>query len=122
MLDFIGFSDFRKVEESMVKVKRIDPETFPLLKFRKLREPPPERSRVETKNLPLKELDYSSLVSTQKIVDGMMTRELRRSFPEAEIVRQVLKNPAVGDGDAPEIVEAVRQRVRFNLLTKWRGS
>jgi hypothetical protein len=103
----------------MSKAKNSDPETFPLFRFRKLREP--EQSRTESKSLPLKELDYSTLVSIQKIVDGMMTRELRRNFPASEILAQILKNPAVGDADAPEVVEAVRQRVRFNLQTRWLG-
>jgi hypothetical protein len=69
----------------------------------------------------LKELDYSTLVSIQKIVDEAMTPEVRRAFPEAEIVAQILKNPAVGDADAAEVVEAVRERVRFNLQTRWFG-
>ncbi len=104
----------------MSKVKNSDPETFPRLKFRKLREP--EQMRTEIKSLPLKELDYSTLVSLQKIVDGMMTRELRRNYPEAEIVAQILKNPAVVvDAGKAEVVEAVRQRVRFNLQTRWFG-
>ncbi len=104
----------------MSKAKNSDPETFPLFVFRKLREPE-QQSRIETKTLPLKELDYSTLVSIQKIVDGMMTRELRRNFPEPEIVAQILKNPAVGDVGKVEVVEAVRQRVRFNLQTRWLG-
>jgi hypothetical protein len=94
----------------MSKVKNSDPETFPRLKFRKLREP--EQMRTEIKSLPFKELDFSTLVSLQKIVDGMMTRELRRNYPEAEIVAQILKNPAVVvDAGKAEVVEAVRQRV-----------
>jgi hypothetical protein len=101
----------------MSKVKNSDPETFPRLKFRKLREP--ERMRIESESLPLKELDYSTLVSIQKIVDGMMTRELRRDYPEAEIVGQILENPAVVDARKAEVVEAVRQRVRFNSQTRW---
>ncbi len=102
----------------MSKAKNSDPETFPLFRFRKLREPE-QQSRTETKTLPLKELDFSTLVSIQKIVDGMMTRELRRNFPEAEIVAQILKNPVVDDAGKAEVVEAVRQRVRFNLQTRW---
>jgi hypothetical protein len=102
------------------KAKGSDPETFPLFRFRKLREPE-EQSRTETKSLLLKELDYSTLVSIQKIVDGMMTRELRSNFPEAEIVAEILKNPAVGDAGKVEVVEAVWQRVRFNLQTRWLG-
>jgi 7-keto-8-aminopelargonate synthetase-like enzyme len=104
----------------MSKVKNSDPETFPLFRFRKLREP--QQRRTEIKSLPLKELDYSTLVSLQKIVDGMMTRELRRNYPEAEIVAQILKNPAVVvDAGKAEVVEAVRERVRFNLQTRWFG-
>jgi hypothetical protein len=105
----------------MSKAKNSDPETFPLFRFRKLREPEQQQRRTEIKSLPLKELDYSTLVSIQKIVDGMMTLELRRNFPEAEIVAQILKNPVVGDADAAEVVEAVRERVRFNLQTRWLG-
>ncbi len=102
----------------MSKVKNSDPETFPLFKFRKLREP--EQMRTEIKSLPSKELDYSTLVSIQKIVDGMMTRELRRNYPEAEIVEQILKNPAVVvDAGKAEVVEAVRERVRFNSQARW---
>ncbi len=103
----------------MSKAKNSDPETFPLFRFRKLREP--EQSRTETKSLPLKELDYSTLVSIQKIVDEAMTPEVRRVFPEVEIVAQILKNPAVGDAGKAEVVEAVRERVRFNLQTRWLG-
>lgn len=113
------FSAKAEFERSMSKAKNSDPETFPLLRFRKLREP--EQSRTESESLPPKQLDYSSLVSIQKIVDRMITRELRKNFPECEIVQQILKNPAVGDADAPEVVEAVRQRVRFNLNTRWLG-
>jgi hypothetical protein len=101
----------------MAKVKNSDPETFPRLKFRKLREP--EQMRTESKSLPLPELGFSTLVSIQKIVDEAMTPELRRAFPEAEIVTQILENSAVGDADAPEIVESVKQRVRFNLQIRW---
>jgi hypothetical protein len=104
----------------MSKAKNSDPETFPRLKFRKLREP--DQMRTEIKSLPSKELDYSTLVSIQKIVDGMMTRELRRNYPEAEIIAQILKNPAVVvDAGKAEVVEAVRERVRFNLQTRWFG-
>jgi hypothetical protein len=112
----LHFSARAEFERSMSKLKN-SPETFPRLKFRKLRETEP--SRTETKNLPLKELDYSTLVSIQKIVDGMMTRELRRNYPEAEIVAQILKNPAVVDAGKAEVVEAVRERVRFNSQTRW---
>ncbi len=104
----------------MSKAKNSDPETFPLFRFRKLREPE-QQSRTESKSLPLKELDYSTLVSIQKIVDEAMTPEVRRAFPEAEIVAQILKNPVVGDADAAEVVEAVRHRVRFNLQARWLG-
>ncbi len=104
----------------MSKAKNSDPETFPRLKFRKLREPE-QQSRTESESLPLLELDYSTLVSIQKIVDGMMTRELRRDYPEAEIIQQVLENPAVVDAGKAEVVEAVRERVRFNLQTRWLG-
>ncbi len=103
----------------MSKVKNSDPETFPRLKFRKLREP--EQMRIEIESLPLEELDYLTLVSIQKIVDGMITRELRRNYPEAEIVAQILKNPVVGDAGKAEVCEAVRERVRFNLHTRWVG-
>ncbi len=103
----------------MSKAKNSDPETFPLFRFRKLREP--EQRRTEIKSLPLKELDYSTLVSIQKTVDGMMTCELRRNFPASEILAQILKNPAVGDAGKAEVVEAVRQRVRFNSQARWFG-
>ncbi len=116
----LHFSAKAEFERSMSKFKNSDPETFPLFRFRKLREPEQQR-RTEIKSLPLKELDYSTLVSIQKTVDGMMTRELRRNFPEAEIVAQILKNPAVGDAGKAEVVEAVRERVRFNLQTRWFG-
>jgi hypothetical protein len=111
----------RKAKRSMSKAKNSDPETFPLFRFRKLREPEQQQSRTESESLPLKELDYSTLVSIQKIVDGMMTRELRRNYPEAEIVQQILKNPAVVDAGKAEVVEAVRERVRFNSQTRWLG-
>ncbi len=102
----------------MSKAKNFDPETFPLFRFRKIREPE-QQSRTESKSLPLPELDFSTVVSIQKIVDEAMTPELRRNFPASEIVAQILKNPAVGDADAPEIVESVKQRVRFNLQVRW---
>ncbi len=108
-----------KAKRRMSKVKNSDPETFPRLKFRKLREP--EQMRIEIESLPLEELDYLTLVSIQKIVDGMITRELRRNYPEAEIVAQILKNPVVGDAGKAEVCEAVRERVRFNLHTRWVG-
>jgi hypothetical protein len=109
-----------KAKRSMSKAKNSDPETFPLFKFRKIKEPE-QQSRTESKSLPLKELDYSMLVGIKKIVDEAMTPEVRRAFPEAEIVAQILKNPAVGDAGKAEVVEAVRQRVRFNLQTRWLG-
>jgi hypothetical protein len=105
----------------MSKAKNFDPETFPRLRFRKVREPE-QQSRTETKSLPLEELDFSTLVSIQKIVDEAMTPELRRNFPEAEIVAQILKNPAVVvDAGKAEVVEAVKQRVRFNSQVRWFG-
>jgi hypothetical protein len=103
----------------MVKAKNSDPETFPLFRFRKIGKL--EQSRTETKSLLLKELNYSTLISIQKIVDGMMTRELRRNYPEAEIVQQILKNPAISDADVPEVIKAVEERVRFILQTRWLG-
>jgi hypothetical protein len=104
----------------MSKARNSDPETFPRLKFRKVREPE-QQSRTGIKSLPLKALDYSTLVSIQKIVDGMITRELRRNYPESEIVAHILENPVVGDAGKAEVVEAVRERVRFNLQTRWIG-
>ncbi len=101
----------------MSKVKNSDPETFPRLKFRKLREP--EQMRTESKSLPLPELDFLTLVSIQKIVDEAMTPELRRNFPESEILTQILENSAVVDAGKAEVVEAVRERVRFNLQKRW---
>jgi hypothetical protein len=103
----------------MLKAKNSDPESFPLLQFRKVGKL--EQSRTESKSLPLKQLDYSTLISIQKIVDGMMTRELRRNYPENEILAQILENPAISDADAPEVVAAIKQRVRFNLTTRSRG-
>jgi hypothetical protein len=109
----------------MSKAKNSDPETFPLFVFRKLREEEPQQqqqqSRTESKSLPLLKLDYSTLVGIKKIVDEAMTPELRRAFPEAEIVSKILENPAVGDAGKAEVVEAVRERVRFNLQTRWLG-
>jgi hypothetical protein len=91
----------------MSKAKNSDPETFPLFRFRKLREPE-QQSRSESKSLPLKELDYWAVVGIKKIVDEAMTPEVRRAFPEQEIVAHILENPALADADAPEVVEAVR--------------
>jgi hypothetical protein len=105
----------------MSKVKNSDPETFPLFKFRKIKEPEQQQSRTESKSLPLPKLGYSTLVSIQKIVDEAMTPEVRRAFPEREIIEQILKNPAVGDAGKAEVVEAVKQRVRFNLTSQWLG-
>jgi hypothetical protein len=67
------------------------------------------------------ELNYWVVVGIKKIVDEAMTPEVRRAFPEAEIVAEILKNPAVGDAGKAEVVEAVRERVRFNLQTRWLG-
>ncbi len=104
----------------MSKVEKVDTENFPLFKFRKIGKT--EQSRTESKSLPPPQpLDFSTLVSIQKTVDRAMTRELRKNYPEVEIVQQILENPALADADAPEVVEAVRQRVRFNLQTRWLG-
>jgi hypothetical protein len=108
----------------MSKAKNSDPETFPLFVFRKLREEEPQQqqSRTEIKSLPLKKLDYWAALGIKKIVDEAMTPEVRWAFPEAEIIAQILKNPAVVvDAGKAEVVEAVQERVRFNLLTRWRG-
>ncbi len=99
----------------MSKVKNSDPETFPRLKFRKLREP--EQMRTEIKSLPLEELSYSSLVSIQKIVDEAMTPEVRRAFPEPQIIAQIIQHLVVVDAGKAGVVEAVRERCRFNLQT-----
>jgi hypothetical protein len=108
----------------MSKAKNSDPETFPLFVFRKLREeeePQQQQSRTESKSLPLLKLDYWVALGIKKIVDEAMTPEVRRAFPEAEIVSKILENPALADADEAEVVEVVRERVRFNLQTRWRG-
>jgi hypothetical protein len=105
----------------MSKAKNSDPETFPLFKFRKIKEPQQQQSRTESKSLPLPELGYSTVVSIQKIVDEAMTPEVRRNFPENEIIQQILKNPAVVAAGKAEVVESVRERVRFNLTSQWLG-
>jgi hypothetical protein len=63
--------------------------------------------------------DFRKRVEIGRIVDEAMTREVRRNFPEAEIVAFILENFA--DDETGEIEEIVQKRVRFNLLTKWRG-
>ncbi len=75
----------------------------------------------QARNPRLLELNYWVVVGIKKIVDEAMTPEVRRAFPEAEIVAEILKNPAVGDAGKAEVVEAVRERVRFNLQTRWLG-
>jgi hypothetical protein len=63
--------------------------------------------------------DFRRRVEIGRIVDEAMTVTVRRNFPEAEIIAFILENFA--DDETGEIREIISKRVRFNLLTKWRG-